>query len=327
MLARVTSMRKLTLHAVGVCSGVGRDAAATMGVLFSRLSCRIEIPFGNGTASVAAVAYEPGLSGTRRLIATAQNALGEIANADVPWPLPLVFCCPGPAEISRPPANLLARVCAAEPALIGPQSQVVQGGRRALPTAFAAVEKVLASTGAPACVLLGVDSFLDPSRLAIAERRWGLRSMESPGGILPGEAGVALLLGVDDRARDRSQVVALAVGQVDPRTLPGGTLTATVEWALSGAGIRADQIKALAHDMTGAEAVEELYTMMNRIPLRSIGADAVYAPREIIGETGAASGLLGIATMAFFREKQVYDGLGISIASDASGFRSVVVVK
>jgi hypothetical protein len=66
---------------------------------------------------------------------------------------------------------------------------------------------------------------------------------------------------------------------------------------------------------------------MNRIPLASIGADNFYAPGDCAGETGAASSLLTLAMMAFLREKQIYDGAGICIGSDESGFRSVAVVK
>jgi 3-oxoacyl-[acyl-carrier-protein] synthase-1 len=320
-------MRKLALHAVGIRSGVGGDAPATMAMIYSRLSPRTELPFGNQSASVAAVACEAELAGTKRLLAMGQSALDEIAGADMPWPLPLVFSCPGEDEIPRPAANLLTRLATAKPDLVAKQRQVIVGGSRALPAAFAAVEKILVSGIAPACVLLAVDSFLDPSRLAIAERRQGLRSMDRPGGILPGEAAVALLCSLGDKVKDRPQVVSLAVGEVGAGNLPGAALSATVERALADAAVGADQIKAVVHDMAGSKGMEELYSMMSKVPLPAIDADGVYAPADTVGETGAASDLLGVAAMAFLREKKVFDGAGLCIASDEAGFRSVAVVR
>ena len=292
-------MRKLALHAVGIQSGVGRDAPATMAVIYSRLSSRTEVPFGNKSASVAAVGYEAGLSGTKRLLALAGSALDELATADVPWPLPLVFGCPAETEIPRPPTDLLARLCAAAPDLIGRQSQVIPSGPRAISDAFAAAEKILASGGAPACVLLAVDSFIDPSRLAMAERRWGLRSMDCPDGIVPGEAAVALLCSLGDRVKDRPQVLSFATGQVSPGSVPGLNLAEVVARALADAGIGADQIRAVVHDLAGNKGMEELHSMMSKTPLRAIADGGVHAPMESLGKTGTASGLLGVAAMAF----------------------------
>ena len=65
--------------------------------------------------------------------------------------------------------------------------------------------------------------------------------------------------------------------------------------------------------------------MMSRIPLG--GVTQVLAPGDTAGETGAASSLLALAVAAFFREKGVYEGAGLCIASDESGFRSIAVVR
>jgi hypothetical protein len=80
-------------------------------------------------------------------------------------------------------------------------------------------------------------------------------------------------------------------------------------------------------DLAGSKGMEELHSMMSKIPLRGIVDDGVYAPMETLGETGAAAGLLSIAAMAFFREKKVFEGAGLCIASDEGGFRGVVVVR
>jgi hypothetical protein len=78
--------------------------------------------------------------------------------------------------------------------------------------------------------------------------------------------------------------------------------------------------------MTSAAGIEELNSMMNRIPLASVTSRSLYAPCETAGETGASTSLLTLATTAFFLEKGVYQGAGLVIASDDSGFRSVAVV-
>jgi hypothetical protein len=99
-----------------------------------------------------------------------------------------------------------------------------------------------------------------------------------------------------------------------------------VQRALSEAGVSANQVTGLAHDMTSAAAIEELNSMMNRIPLASVTSRGLYVPCETAGDTAASTSLLTLATTVFFLEKGVYQGAGLAIASDNSGFRSVAVV-
>jgi 3-oxoacyl-[acyl-carrier-protein] synthase-1 len=319
-------MRSLAVHAIGAYTGVGADAPSTMASLLTQVQARVELSFGNETTSGAAIAFPPKPSGTQRLLGIAGSALGEVSGADLPWPLPLVLCCPGPDEIPCAAEELLARLVAQEPTLVAAQAcRVFPGGRRDLPEAVAAVGKTLASSSWPFCVLLGVDSLLGPSRLAIVDHRRGLRSVERPDGVLPGEAAVALLLGPSERARARPQVASLIAGQVPAASLPGAALAALVERALAEAGVQAAQVGSVLHDLTGPAGLEELHSMMSRIPLA--GVRQVFAPGDITGETGAASAILTLAVTAFFREKGVYEGAGLAIASDETGFRSVAVVR
>jgi 3-oxoacyl-[acyl-carrier-protein] synthase-1 len=320
-------MRSLVIHAIGAFSGLGVDAPSTMGFLLTKVSVRSELSLRGGTTMGAAIAYEPKPRGINRLVDLALAALDEVAEVDVPWPLPLILCCPGSDEIACKPDEFLARICAEDPALIAAGAgQVIHVGRPNLHKALAAAEKVLASQRWPACVILAVDSLFDPSRLLIVDARRGLRSVERPQGVLPGEAAVALLLGPGERFRTGPRIVAQAVGQSPAGAQTGVALAALVDRVLSEAGIAANQITGLAHDMTSTAAVEELNSMMNRIPLGSVTSGNLYAPCETAGETGASTSLLTLATTAFFLDKGVYQGAGLAIASDDSGFRSVVVV-
>ena len=319
-------MRSLAIHAIGAYTGVGADAPSTMAALLTQVRARVELSFGNGNTSGAAVALPAKPSGARRLVAIAGSALGEVSELELPWPLPVILCCPGPDEIPCVPEALLARLGAETPALVAAEaSRVFAGGRRHLPEAFTAVEKVVASSRWPACVLLGVDSFLDASRLAIAEHRRGLRSLEHPDGVLPGEAAVALLLGPWERRMSRPQIASLVAGQVPAASQPGTALAALVERALAEAGVQAGQVGAVVHDLGGPAGMEELHSMMNRIPLG--GVSQPIAPGDVVGETGAASAILSVAVATFFREQGVYAGAGLAIASDETGFRSVAVVR
>ena len=320
-------MRSLVIHAIGAFSGLGVDAASTMACLLTKVSVRSELPFKGGTTMGAAIVYEPKLRGVKRLTDIALAALDEVADVDLPWPLPVILCCAGPDEIACKPEELLARLCAEEPALIAAQaSRVLHRGRPNLQEALAAAEKGLASQGWPACVLLSVDSLLDPSRLLIVDARRGLRSIEHPEGILPGEAAVAMLLGPGERLRTGPRIVALASGESPTGAQPGVALAKMVERALAEAGAPATQVTGLMHDMTSTGGLEELNSMMNRIPLGGVTSRSLYAPCETAGESGASASLLTLAATAFFLEKGVYEGAGLAIASDDSGFRSVAVV-
>jgi 3-oxoacyl-[acyl-carrier-protein] synthase-1 len=320
-------MRSLVIHAIGAFSGLGVDAPSTMGCLLTKVSVRSELSLRGGTTMGAAIVYEPKPRGINRLIDLALSALDEVAEVDLPWPLPLILCCPGSGEIACRPEELLARLGAEDSSLIAAgASQVIHGGRTNLHKALASADKVLASQRWPACVVLAVDSLFDPSRLMIVDARRGLRSVDRPQGVLPGEAAVALLLGPGDRFRTGPRIVALTAGQSPAGAQTGVALAALVDRALAEAGVAANQVTGLAHDMTSTAGIEELNSMMNRLPLASVTSRSLYAPCETAGETGASTSLLTLATTAFFLEKGVYQAAGLAIASDDSGFRSVAVV-
>jgi 3-oxoacyl-[acyl-carrier-protein] synthase-1 len=292
-------MRSLAIHAIGAYTGVGADAPSTMGSLLTQVQARVELSFRNEATFGAAIAFEAKPSGIKRLVAIAGSVLAEVSEADQPWPLPVILCCPGPDEIPCAPEDLLARLAAQEPALVAPQaSRAFSRGRRDLQEMLAAVEKTLAPSSWPACVLLGVDSLLDPSRLAIVDHRRGLRSVEHPDGVLPGEAAVALLVGPSGKGGARPQIASLVAGQVPAATLPGAALGALVERALAEAGVQSAQVGAVVHDMTSPASLEELHSMMNRIPLA--GVTQILAPCDTTGETGAAAAVLTLAVSAFF---------------------------
>jgi 3-oxoacyl-[acyl-carrier-protein] synthase-1 len=320
-------MRSLVVHAIGAYTGIGVDAPSTMGCLLTKVSAHSELSLRGGTTMGAAIVYEPKPRGINRLVDSALAALDEVAEVDLPWPLPVILCCPGPDEVACKPEELLARLGTEAPSLIAAGAgQVFHAGRPNLHKALAAADKVLASQRWPACVVLAVDSLFDPSRLLIVDARRGLRSVDHPEGVLPGEAAVALLLGPGDRYRTGPRIVALVAGQAPAGAQTGVALAAMVERALSEAGVAANQVAGLAHDMTSTAAVEELNSMMNRLPLASVTSMSLYAPCETAGETGASTSLLTLATAAFFLEKGVYQGAGLAVASDDSGFRSVAVV-
>jgi 3-oxoacyl-[acyl-carrier-protein] synthase I len=317
-------MRNLAVHAIGACTGLGPDTGSTMGALLTEIRPRLEVPFGHATTSVAAIALQPRPSGPSRLVAMAAAALGEVGEAESPWPVPVVLCCPGADEVACAPQALLDRLVAQEPALVtAPGSRVFHGGRQDLPQALGSVDKLVAAS-AGACVLLGVDSLLDRSRLAMVDHRQGLRSPEHRGGVVPGEAAVALLLAPSQRGRARPQIAALVTGQVVAGSLPGASLAALVERALAEAGVPAVQVGGVAHDLTGTAGLEEIHVVMGKLPLA--GVTRLWTPHESAGEVGAASGILTIAMMAFFRERDVYPGAGLCIASDDNGFRAVALI-
>ena len=311
---------------MGACTGLGADASSTMACLLAGVSAHADLAFGNRTTCGAALAHDGKPGGTERMLTLARAALGEASEVDLAWPLPVLFCCPGPDEVPCPPEQLLARLCAEEPSLVAAQGgRVFPGGRRDLPALLAAIEKTRASARAPACVLLGADSLLDPSRLAIVDHRRGLRSMEDPGGVFPGEAAVALVLGPRERGRKQTEVAAFAAGQALAGSLPGAVLGTLVERALQEAGIEPRQVACVAHDLGGPAGMEELHSMLSRVPLA--GVTHTLAPGDTLGETGAASALLTLAVAVFFRDKGVYQGAALCIASDETGFRGVTVVR
>lgn len=168
----------------------------------------------------------------------------------------------------------------------------------------AAAERLFAEGRARACIIAGVDSFLD--RLVAAEyfRRRRLLSPSNSNGFSPGEAGTAVLVQPTASAPAGSlEILGIGFGREtgpieSDEPLLGDGLTGAVRDALRAAGLRIVDAAYRITDLNG----EQYKFKEAMIALTRNGPGAVWPrlfelwhPIEYVGEVGAAIGPLVLA--------------------------------
>ncbi|WP_163782539.1 hypothetical protein [Myxococcus vastator] len=179
------------------------------------------------------------------------------------------------------------------------------GGHVAFARALHAAQAALRSGGLRSCLVMGVDCLIEaPTLHALADGR-RLKTPEQPVGLIPGEAGAALLLSTGGPAqppRGEVQVVlhAVRLGE-EPhprgadRPSDGRALAACAEAVLAAAGaLRARPL--LVSDHNGEEGRAREWGMV-LLHLRTLDASLeglqTWYPSSGFGDVGAAMGAVG----------------------------------
>jgi 3-oxoacyl-[acyl-carrier-protein] synthase-1 len=224
----------------------------------------------------------------------------------------------------------LHRICA-EPLLgvtelaIAPAAvQLLPGGAAAAAAAAERVADLFGRTDLERVIVIATDSWLDPlsMRSLVADNR--LKSGEQPVGLCPGEAGAALLLerpaaasrrGARGEARIAAAVASSPVapdGEVDPHTARltsvedmAQRLALAVRETLAAAQLAAPFSGTIVLDMNGEEWRARVWgsAQSRLIDVVDFDRSTALNPAISFGDTGAASGLLGLClgTRAYAR--------------------------
>jgi 3-oxoacyl-[acyl-carrier-protein] synthase-1 len=330
--------------ATGAFTAAGGDTASVMGACLTgfQLFEDFDLAGPDGESLGGAVTpLVPSLNDLDRLSALGFLALGECAANILGPPAPLIVIAPAAADLGGDPERLLDAMVGSDAVLqIDPKtSAIIPKGRNGIAEALRLAYRHLASGATSECYLLGVDSLVTGRRLKRLVRQGALIHEGNPDGIIPGEAAAALRLSL------RPQAGALAViagfgsaaeraGNADRDAVGAGPLTGlgfslSSERALSEArqASTIDSLTAIVPDRAGPQnRLEELALARLRPPLATISPQSVYLPALSAGETGAASGVLGLATLAFFIHKKVIEGPGVCLFSGDDEWRGAAVV-
>jgi 3-oxoacyl-[acyl-carrier-protein] synthase-1 len=325
MTSRLSS--PLAITGAGAVTPVGPSAARTCAALRAGLSAFAEYPlFRPATRdpgwdpeeplrAARAPNIDPRVSGPARLIELSSGALGDL------------FRDAGLRRDDLARAGLLVALPASDPATErwgSPEGFVQALCRRTGLTSFAtprtsasghtgAIEllaeasALLSSGDVSCCILLAVDSYLSPDRLAYLDGEHRLKSDRNVDGFIPGEAAVALLLETPARARARRvrvRAVAASVGfGVEPETLrsesqsTGAGLAAALRAVLPDD--RPDLSSSISCDLNGEHYRGfEWGVVAARLGERLGGVARLMHPADCVGDVGAASGALLIALAA-----------------------------
>ncbi len=348
-------MTPLAIQAMGVFASNGGSAPVVMGSVLSTVQVFGDLDLTGPDGEQLGGAVTPlarSVRGIDRLAAMALAALTECAGDDPRAVAPLLVLAPASADLGEDPRSLIDAFPLLDAALPIDRAaiQVLTGGRGEIARALLVAGQTLAAGSHDACYLLAVDSLVVGTRLRRLVDRGAVIYEGNPDGIVPGEAAVALRLSPADRGPALAHLVALGEGDEpaarasdDGETaLTGQGYTTAVRAALrafesrgGGPGRDGDRdrggdtavIRALIVDRAGPQLrLEELALARQRRPLSGIANDVVFMPALSAGDTGAAAGLLGVATAAFFVDRGVIDGPVACLFTGDDDWRGAAIV-
>ena len=323
-------MTALGIAAVGAMTAVGEDAPATVGSIFTeaeafkRLAVAGREPLAGALTPIAAE-----VKSTDRLAALGAFALKEATQGMVPGTeIGLVVCASSDSitDESDGETRFLARLASDAGVLVDKRaSRVFFGGATTTVDALSFARQVLRSRDLAAVCVLGVDCLSLQPRL---EKLLREKSSQADR-FVPGEAAAALLL----TRRLGSDALAILAGigfsSSDTDEKPSNSAKnsiSAIDRALSDAELSRAPIAALIHDLPATQAGDEELTWLYGGSLVAAPGFDILAPTSSVGETGAASGILSLATLAFLMEKREIKGPGLCIFASTDGSRGAAVL-
>ncbi|RKH10866.1 hypothetical protein D7V97_12640 [Corallococcus sp. CA053C] len=164
----------------------------------------------------------------------------------------------------------------------------------------------MASRGLERVLLVAVDSYLDELLLQQLASQSRLKSEDHPVGLMPGEAGVCLLVETEASARRRGMESAVFIDKVATGREPDHFGSGRQNMGRGLAGCIQEVLAATPSAFEG-----DLYSDLNGEPWRAhewgcvrthlatrLGAARLHIPGTCVGEVGAASGALGVCLAA-----------------------------
>jgi 3-oxoacyl-[acyl-carrier-protein] synthase-1 len=187
------------------------------------------------------------------------------------------------------------------------------------------------------CIVLGIDSLVDRSTISQLSEDLRLRTPDSPTGMIPGEAAAAVLLEETAVANSRGAPGQLQLGRVHvgfernhflTRDPVFGRATATAILSVIPQGRLVREIIA---DLNGETRRSMDWGHSATLVLDQLGyfPEELLLPAESIGDTGAASGTVGlcVAARAMSRGYLIGDDVIISSMSDSGEVGSLLVTR
>jgi 3-oxoacyl-[acyl-carrier-protein] synthase-1 len=218
-------------------------------------------------------------------------------------------------------------------------SQVIAEGNTSAFKALARARELLADGSVSACVVGGVDSFLNMPDLERFGRTYRLKSDEVAQGFIPGEAAAFVVVTTPSLVRGRaiwSTIRGIGLAREDPTTTvlsdghPNGKgLEQAMHTAIADAAIPESDIAFRTSDLNGEtfRGQESMLAMSRFYRTRRPGIPHIF-PAASVGETGAAVGALLLAVTATAMARGYAPGpVAMCETSSDAGTRAVCVLS
>lgn len=335
------------LSAPGLVCSVGMSAEAACAAMRAGIAGFDELPYcdNNGEPIIGAAVpeLESGLSRAERLVEMLALALAETlgnVQLDPLENIPLIVCL---AEPDRPGGGAhLAQgiVRTLEQKLkvnFHPsQSGTIATGHTAGFRALRVARRLLDEDGISACLVCGVDSYINALSLNWLDQLERLKTNEESDGVIPGEAAAAILVTASPLNAVERMVRAAGLGfsnedapVLSDEVIRGIGLATAARDALADAKISMQDIDFRISDITGESyGFKEQILAIARL-MRVVKAELpIWHAADALGDTGAAAGCCQLIMSAF--------GFGLGYApgqralcctSAVGGARAVAVVE
>jgi 3-oxoacyl-[acyl-carrier-protein] synthase-1 len=338
----------MNIVATGMVCSVGLTAETTCAAIRAKIVGFEELPFAdNGGEPITGApvpGVDPKLKRRNRLVELLALALEDCllsGSVKRTASIPLLV---GLAEAERPGgggawADAIIRDVEAklstqfDPARSATLPEGHTSGFEALRTA----RDLLTDPAVPACLVCGVDSYVNASSLMWLERHGRLKTPENSDGVIPGEAAACALV-VRPEAAPRNGCVARVIGLgfgreeasvMTDEPLLGLGLAAAGRSALAEAGLTMQEIDLRFSDVGGESyGFREQTLLLCRLQKQHRDWTPLWHNSESIGETGAASGIGQLVVVQQAFRKHYAPGARVLCATSADrGERAVAVLE
>jgi 3-oxoacyl-[acyl-carrier-protein] synthase-1 len=330
----------------GMACSVGLSAAAACAAMRAGIAKFDALPYhdnqGEPIIGASVPGLEPGVKRERRLIEILGLALVDCLGEKPAVPPSQVPLLVGLAEEGRPGggAAMADTILADVQAKLGWKfhptlSRAIPKGHTAGLEALRMVRELFQDPGIPACLVCGVDSYINANTLRWLDQNWRLKTPANPHGLIPGEAAAAVLLqraSVDGAA---VEVIGLGFGKetahvLSEEPLLGLGLTDAARAALAEAKLGFHEMDWRISDVNGEQyGFKELPLVEGRL-VRVVRKEAqpLWHCADSIGDSGAAAGVaqLVVADRAF-RKGYAPGETAICLSSSVPGDRAAAVVR
>jgi len=303
----------VAIDSIGIVTAGADDAGGSVGCMVTGARRFDELAFSLAGAKTPIPDHVVGLD---RLVQLGAFALDEAIHADLAsTKIGLVVCAPSAADepaMDGQTDDLLARLAAEFELTLAPRaSRVFASGRNAIFEALPFARAALLQPDLAAICILGVDTLVTRPRLKLFVEASGYTRL------CPGEAAAAVVLARTEAPhrmaflRGIGTATETSIGAPGQPNLAKGLLAA-IDKAMVESEFPRPMFSGLVHDTVGtAQDAEELAWAKTDHAFSTSTRMECLLPSVSAGDTGAAAGVLSLATLAFLIDKGTWPGAGL----------------
>lgn len=331
----------------GMACPVGLNSLSACAAMRAGIANFEELPYVDNHgesiigARVSALDYK--LNREERLIELLSLALEDCLEHEKNLPIEHIPLIVGLSEPDRPGggAKLSARIIhemerKSEVRFHSKYSRTITQGHVSGFEGLKIARELMKDPNIPACIVCGVDSYINASSLSWLDEHWRLKTTGNSDGVIPGEAATSVLLQRQPVFGSGTDIKLAGLGFGYEKTtvlseepLLGLGLTNSASDALKEAGIQMNDVTYRLSDVTGESYGfrEQALAIAKLLRVHREEGYPLWHCAEYIGDIGAAAGIIQLI-VAFYACEKGYapGGTAMCFTSAVSGRRAVAVL-